>query len=182
MPILETDGAPIRVLSKPVGLITRFAEVAKKHKATFDSTTPKAHNASAQFSDASDMPNLVETTTDDESMSDDEGESSDEAEPSRKAYTGRKQRMAPLPHTLKAFHELMHAGKTRTKETAIGSNTLFNIDGTIKRGDELNKSELDELDRVHDACAICKQVKMKAPPARKAAVHFDASTATGRAD
>ena len=55
MLILETDGAPIRASSKPVGLITRFAEVAKKHKATFASTTPKAHNASAQFSDASDV-------------------------------------------------------------------------------------------------------------------------------
>ena len=63
MPILETDGAPIHVSSKPVRLITRFAEVAKKHKAMLAPITPRAHNASAQSSDASDVPDL-ETTTD----------------------------------------------------------------------------------------------------------------------
>ena len=178
MLILETEGAPIRVSSKPVSLIMHFAEVTKKHKAIFTLVTPKAHNASAQFSDASDMPDLVETTADDESMSDDEGESSDGAEPSCKAYTRHKQCMKPLVYTLKAFHKVMHAGKRCTKETAVGSDTLFNINSTIKRSDELNKSELNELDHTHDACAICKQVKMKAPPAHKAAVHFDASTAT----
>ena len=56
MPILETEGAPIRVSSKPVGLITRFAEVAKKHKAML---APITHNTSARSSDASDVPNLA---------------------------------------------------------------------------------------------------------------------------
>ena len=182
MPILETDGVPTRVLSKLVRLIVRFAEVAKKHKATFASITPKAHNTSARSSDASDMPDLEETMTDDESMSDDEGKSSDGAKSPRKAYTGRKHRMKPLVYTPKAFHKIMHAGKRRTKETAIGSDVIFNINSTIKRGDELDKSDLDELDCAHQACAICKQAKMRTPPARKAAVHFDASTATGRAD
>ena len=59
MPILETEGAPICVLSKPVGLITRFAEVAKKHKAMLAPITLKAHNTSARSSDASDVPNLA---------------------------------------------------------------------------------------------------------------------------
>ena len=182
MPILETDGAPIRVSSKPIGLITRFVEVAKRHKVTFTPITPKAHNASAQSSDASDMPDLEETTTDGESMSDDEAESSDEAELPRKAYTRRKQRMRPMIYKPKKFHELLHAGKQKTKETAVVSDALFNINGNIKRGYELTKPDLDEFDHAHDACAICKQAKMKAPPARKAAVHFDLGTATGRAD
>ena len=56
MPILETEGAPIRVSSKPVGLITRFAEVAQKHKAML---APITHNTSARSSDASDVPNLA---------------------------------------------------------------------------------------------------------------------------
>ena len=79
MLILEADGAPIRMLTKPGSLITHFAKVAKKHKVTFAPITPKAHNTSARSSDASDMLDLEETTTDDESMSDNEGESSDEA-------------------------------------------------------------------------------------------------------
>ena len=59
--------------------------------------TLKAHNTSAWSSNASDMPNLEETTTDDElMMSDDEGESSDKAGPPCKAYTGRNHHMQPV--------------------------------------------------------------------------------------
>ena len=62
------------------------------------------------------------------------------------------------------------------------SDTIFNINSDIKHSNELTKSDLNKFDCVHDACTICKQAKMKAPPACKAAVHFNLSTATGCAD
>ena len=92
MLILETDRALICMLSKLIRLITCFAKVAKKHKAMLALITPRAHNASAQSSDALDMPDL-EMMTDSKLMSDNEAESSDEAELPCKAYTKHKQCM-----------------------------------------------------------------------------------------
>ena len=68
-------------------------------------------------------------------------------------------------HTPKSWHEMLHAGQKLSEATAKASNARFKINGKVKKGFELNTSDLAALEGARLDCSICKQTKAKATAA-----------------
>ena len=180
--------------------MTRIAAIAKKlskggKAANVDASkifrranalTRRGHDDDTESS----MPGLESSEEDDSSdessMSDDEGMSSDDGNNFYKAYNNkaksRRARTQKVIHTPDSWHQILHAGKCRSVETAKGSDATFLIDGAIKQGADLTKSDLAQIEEACKSCRVCKQAKMTAPAARKAAAHLNIGMAMHQAD
>ena len=199
MPILETEGAPIRVRSKPAGLMVRIANIARKLSKGGTATnidtskvfrranalTRRGHGADVDSDSEPNMPGLESSSSDVTDSSDESSMSDDECTRLNKAYNAkakyRRTRTRKVIHTPDSWHQVLHAGKRRSEETAKGSDATFLVNGAIKQGADLTKSDLDQLEEARKSCKICKQAKMTAPEARKTTAHLGIGTASRRA-
>ena len=91
--------------------------------------------------------------------------------------SARKPRTLMPVHTPESWHNLLHSGKTISEMTAKTSDARFDINGKIKIGSDLSDKDLAVLEHAHASCDVCKQAKMRAPPARtKKTAHNTDST------
>ena len=177
-PILHTEGAPIKVYSRPDEVRVSLALAAFQADSDSEDVPPPLGY------DSEDVPPSLGYAYgyDSNSESEDEGLAfalvNDYIENKAakavgdetfklKDGKGAVSRTRPVVHTPESWHALMHCGRLLSEATAVGSDAKFNIGGKIKLGKDLNVDDLEKLEIARKACTVCKQTKLKAPAARK---------------
>ena len=194
MPIFRTEGAPYSMASDPLRVLgdigRRLINVESKYARRNGSTrkTAQAYAAEALLRDDTDDSESMSDDVPDSDASSDESESADlfdaitdvvgqayATEGGMAHGSARKPRTLMPVHTPASWHNLLHAGKRASDETARTSDARFEIDGKVKLGTELNDKDLDALERARKECDVCKQSKMRASHARakKGSAHIN---------